>query len=240
MKRGHPQFDLGQTDGKNFQCLVVMPATGKICGQRFKCPPGRTSGSFKITQALGHIKAQMHIGTRARTKANATANEKASTAVQQSLHNSFAAGTKTTCKFQTEQLHTQAMWYIYSIHVVSKQMFRECPFKDMLNAQNSEAHIICPKQLIHYVRSEHNLFKQFVSEALTMAAMETKGNSDRHAQATHDGVTLKDKRKYQALGINLSVMYRNWTTALAFVKCPDGTSKGVASLYLKTCPRTFR
>jgi hypothetical protein len=83
----------------------------------------------------------------------------------------------------------------------------------MLNAQNSEAHIICPKQLIHYVRSEHNLFKQFVSEALTMAVMETKGN--RHAQATHDGVTLKDKRKYQALGINFSVMYRNWTIALA-------------------------
>ena len=121
MKRGHPQFDLGQTDGKNFQCLVVMPATGKICGQRFKCSPSRTAGSFIISQALGHIKAQMHIGKRAHTKANATANEKASTAVQQSLHNSFAAGdlagTKTTCKSQTEQLYTQAQWYIYSTHV---------------------------------------------------------------------------------------------------------------------------
>jgi hypothetical protein len=111
-------------------------------------------------------------------------------------------------------------------------MFRECPFKGMLKAQNSEAHIINPTQLIQYVRCEHDLFKKFVSEALMMAAMETKGN--RHAQATHDGVTLKDKRKYQALGLNFSLMYRNWTIALGFVKCADGTSKGVASLYLKT------
>ena len=232
MKRGHPQFDMGQTDGKNFQCLVVMPKTGKICGQLFKCKPGRTTGSFIISQALGHIKAQIHLGTRAHTKANATAHQKASTAVQQSLTNSFAAGTKTTSKSQTEQLYTQAQWYIYSTHVVSKQMFRECPFKGMLKAQNSEAHIINPTQLIHYVRCEHDLFKKFVSEALMMAAMETKGN--RHAQATHDGVTLKDKRKYQALGLNFSLMYRNWTIALGFVKCADGTSKGVASLYLKT------
>jgi hypothetical protein len=120
MKRPHPQFDKGQTDGKNFQCLVVMPKTGKICGQLFKCKPGKTTGSFIISQALGHIKAQIHLGTRAHTKANAAANQKASTAVQQSLHRSFAAGTTTTCKSQTEQLHTQAQWYIYSTHVVSK------------------------------------------------------------------------------------------------------------------------
>ena len=72
---------------------------------------------YGFESGLGHIKAQIHLGTRAHTKANAAANQKASTAVQQSLHRSFAAGTTTTCKSQTEQLYTQAQWYIYSTHV---------------------------------------------------------------------------------------------------------------------------
>jgi hypothetical protein len=134
-----------------------------------------------------------------------------------------------TCKSEEEQLHSQAMWYIYADHIVTKSAFSNPFFKTMMTDQNSDARVVSEKQLIYYVRGEFTLFQKFLGESLTIAALETKGN--RHAQATHDGVTLTDKRKYQALGLNYSFMCRNWTAAIGFQRCSDGTNMGVAELY---------
>ena len=59
--------------------------------------------------------------------------------------------------------------------------------------------------------------------------MDMRGN--RHAQAQHDGVTLKDHCKYQSLALNFSLEDTNWTVAFAFCKCHDGTNQGVAKLF---------
>jgi hypothetical protein len=185
-----------------------------------------------MSQALGHLKAQVHIGTCAHTRAHQTAQRKVNHTVQLSLTDSFRKGMSSTCKSEQEQLHSQAMWYVYSDHVVSKSTFSNPFFNTMMTDQNSDACVASDKQLIYYVRAEYAQFQKFLAESLTIAALETKGN--RHAQATHDGVTLKDKRKYQALGLNFSFLCRNWTVAIGFERCNDGTNKGVADLYCTT------
>jgi hypothetical protein len=64
LKNPHPSWNASTSDGKNFQCLVVIPATGKIYGQRIKCAAGKQNNEFRMTQALGHLKAQIHVGTK--------------------------------------------------------------------------------------------------------------------------------------------------------------------------------
>jgi hypothetical protein len=107
-----------------------------------------------MTQALGHLKAQSHVGTFAHDKAHETAQRKVSKTVQLSLANSFRKGMSSTCKSQEEQLHSQAMWYIYyADHVVTKSAFSNPFFKAMMTDQNSDACVVSEEQLIYYVRS---------------------------------------------------------------------------------------
>jgi hypothetical protein len=106
-----------------------------------------------MTQALGHLKAQSHVGTFAHDKAHETAQRKVSKTVQLSLANSFRKGMSSTCKSQEEQLHSQAMWYIYADHVVTKSAFSNPFFKAMMRDQNSDACVVSEEQLIYYVRS---------------------------------------------------------------------------------------
>ena len=37
IKDPHPQWNASTSDGKNFQCLVVLPGTNKICGTSLAC-----------------------------------------------------------------------------------------------------------------------------------------------------------------------------------------------------------
>ena len=70
---------------------------------------------------------------------------------------------------EAEQKLTQARWYIYCWHVVSKLTSTDQHFRQMLYAQNKDAKIINIKELIYWVEAEFDLFCEFLREAFSCA-----------------------------------------------------------------------
>jgi hypothetical protein len=102
----------------------------------------------------------------------------------------------------------------------------------MIHSQNNRGKIIVESDISSYADAEYARFCNLLNRALIKANMDMRGN--RHAQAQHDGVALKDHCKYQSLALNFSLEDTNWTAAFAFCKSAmmhDGTNQGVAQLF---------
>eukprot|EP00854_Cymbomonas_tetramitiformis_P031186 gene31186-39149_t len=85
---------------------------------------------------------------------------------------------------------------------VSKREFESKYFKNMLREQGGEGMdtpILKVKDLLLYVRAEFDVFLFFLRFMIQCKHDLAKGN--RFAQALHDGGTLVNKRKYQAIGL---------------------------------------
>lgn len=97
-------------------------------------------------------------------------------------------------------LTSQARWYMYSKMHISKQEFESIEFREMQREQAGGVSILLSRrQLTEYVRAEFRIFVKFLQFIIAQKMVQAKGNP--FAQGVHDGGTLANHQKYQALGI---------------------------------------
>ena len=95
--------------------------------------------------------------------------------------------------------------------------------------------ILSRKGLIKWVRAEFAVFLIYLRYVLRCKHKQAKGN--QFAQGIHDGGTLDNKQKYQALGLQFidELWRRNWVICIAMTPCFDGTDAAVAKLLDEKC-----
>ena len=83
---------------------------------------------------------------------------------------------------------------------------------------------------LQYTTSEFELFKSCLNKELEPMVQESKGNE--FCQIIHDGVTLGNKNKHQALGIQFTnrKSHCNHVVALGFQKVRNTTTDTVSNL----------
>lgn len=64
-----------------------------------------------------------------------------------------------------------------------------------------------------------------------LAKLDNYHSQNPFAQAQHDGVTLADGDKYQALGVQFIFESINWNICFGFVACSGGSAPKVAKLF---------
>jgi hypothetical protein len=84
-------------------------------------------------------------------------------------------------------------------------------------------------ELISWVEMEWNLFLIYLK--FVLAELDTYHSQNPFAQAQHDGVTLADGDKYQALGVQFIFDQTNWNICFGFVACSGGSAPKVAKLF---------
>ena len=94
----------------------------------------------------------------------------------------------------------------------------------------SDSVILNRDQLVKHVRAEFNAFLHFLKLILNEKVLQSKGN--QFAQLIHDGGTLKNKKKYQGMGIQfMDPRWRcNHVICTGFSRSFDGSDVGVAAL----------
>ena len=83
---------------------------------------------------------------------------------------------------------------------------------------------------LQYTSSESKMFKSCLNKGLEPMVQESKGNA--FCQIIHDGLTLGNKSKYQASGIQFtnSKFHCNHVVALGFQKVQNITTNKVSNL----------
>ena len=132
-----------------------------------------------------------------------------------------------------KQYTYQARWYVYSSMTISKREFESKYFKEMLSkmcAKQADANILTVRMLKQYVRAEFNVFLLFFNFIIKQKHTQAKGN--KFGQLIHDGGTLKNKKKFQAFGIQFvdSHWLGNMVICFGFLRCYDSTDAAVATL----------
>jgi len=143
--------------------------------------------------------------------------------------------------FDTQSYHNRALcaqshFFLYSKSSIPIAMFEDPLFKNMLEAMIPPSCIIDKPPILNrfgaanYAASEFNLFKTCIHNELKPMLEESKGNT--FCQLIHDGVTLSNKSKYQAFGIQFTNRkFRcNHVVALGFRKVANSTTVTVAEL----------
>ena len=98
---------------------------------------------------------------------------------------------------------------------------------------NAKVPILDSKQIKHYIEAEYMLFQNRLSKMISNQVAEAKGNA--FCQLISDAVTIVDRNKYQAFGLQLTHMqFRcNHVVAIGFKKCTDNTAASVSELSKK-------
>jgi hypothetical protein len=136
------------------------------------------------------------------------------------------------------QLTAQAHWYLYSTMHISKSEFESEPFIEMLQAMTGKGSkgtpVLSIAALKQYVRAEFAFMIDLIQTAIAQKFAQAKGNP--FAQGIHDGGTLANKKKYQAMGIQfVDILWRcNHVLCIGLKRSSDNTDKGVAALFDKT------
>lgn len=130
-------------------------------------------------------------------------------------------------------LTAQAQWYLYSSMRVSKCEFENVFLKAMLKAVGGgeSTAILTIDNLKNYVKAEWGVFKLFLKFIMKTKAEEALGNT--FAQAIHDGGTLTNKKKFQALAIQFVApeWKKNMVVTLGLVPCNKSRDEDVARLW---------
>lgn len=84
-------------------------------------------------------------------------------------------------------------------------------------------------ELNSWVEMEWNLFLLYLK--FVLAKLDDYHSQNPFAQAQHDGVTLADGDKYQALGVQFIFESINWNICFGFVACSGGSAPKVAKLF---------
>jgi len=133
-------------------------------------------------------------------------------------------------------LTSQARWYIYSKMHISKQEFESPEFREMLREQAGGAVVhLSQGQLKEYVRAEFRIFVRFLPFIISEKMVHAKGNA--FAQGIHDGGTLTNHQKYQALGIQFipTLSDVNFVVCVGLQRSLSSTNTIVAELFKDVC-----
>ena len=96
----------------------------------------------------------------------------------------------------------QARWVVYSRQLISFAAFDDEYFKDMLRAVGGAGAAILTKELLKkYIEAEFAIFLICLKLICTLKMVQSHGTPS--VQAIHDGGTAANKKKYQALAIQL-------------------------------------
>jgi hypothetical protein len=124
------------------------------------------------------------------------------------------------------------MWYIYGETRVSKRTFEDFFFRDILITQNPQASFLQRNNIKYHVAAEMLLFQVAFSWMMERLHRDFEGNP--FAQGMHDGVTLSNKKCYQAMGAQQIFRGVSYTLAFGFRHLRGHWSKMVADEFEKT------
>ena len=134
-------------------------------------------------------------------------------------------------------MNSQCQWYIYSSMKVSKSEFDSIWFKNMLKevGDGEKTAIMTQTLMKQYIASEWAVFIIFLKMIINLKFEEALGNA--FAQALHDGGTLDNKKKYQALALQLIApgFKKNLVVTLGFVRSSHNKDSEVAALIDEIC-----
>ena len=99
---------------------------------------------------------------------------------------------------EQQELSSQAAWYVYAKMHVSKSAFEDPYWKNMLTTAGATS-LLTAAQLDSWVEAEFEVFILFLRHILSLKVEQAQGNA--FAQFIHDGGTLKNHKKYQALAM---------------------------------------
>jgi len=141
-----------------------------------------------------------------------------------------------TQSYHDRALCAQAHFFLYSKSSIPVSMFDDPLFKEMLKAmipptcQVDKPPLLNNFGALQYTTSEFELFKSCLNKELEPMVLESKGNA--FCQIIHDGVTLSNKSKYQAFGIQFTnrKFHCNHVVALGFQKVKNSTGDTVSNL----------
>ena len=96
----------------------------------------------------------------------------------------------------------QARWVVYSRQSISLSAFEDEYFKDMMRAVGGGGAAILTKEMLKkYIVAEFAIFIACLQLICTLKMVQSHGTPS--VQAIHDGGTAANKKKYQALAIQL-------------------------------------
>ena len=126
----------------------------------------------------------------------------------------------------------QARWVVYSRQLISFAAFDDEYFKDMLRAVGGAGAAILTKELLKkYIEAEFAIFLICLKLICTLKMVQSHGTPS--VQAVHDGATAANKKKYQALAVQLvdPRWKRNLVICVGFVAALLSTAPDVAALF---------
>jgi len=144
-----------------------------------------------------------------------------------------------TQSYHNIALCAQAHFFLYSKSSIPISMFADPLFKEMLkvmippSTQVEDSPLLNMFGALEYTISEFELFKSCLNKELEPMVKDIKGNA--FYQLMYDGVTLGNKSKYQAFGIQFTnrKFHYNRVVALGFQKVRNSTNNTVIKLRIE-------
>ena len=235
--------------------------TGDYCNELFRLPVNSRSGShtvYQTSKVSNHNKNGSHkymyqhgpfslSGEHALSRVNRKRQLSLESMLEFGVTEAVgaerdaSAPARKSLKSEDRQRAAQAHFYIYSTQVISKETLRDPMFIKLMQVMGtckrahreggvSEPAILNVKKLYEFVEAEYAVFQQYL--ALVMARKIEMSRGAAFAQMVHDGGTLRNHWKHQALGIQLvdPLWQANLVICLGLVPCLDGTAPAVADI----------
>ena len=141
-----------------------------------------------------------------------------------------------TQSYHNRALCAQSHLFLYSKSFVPVSIFNDPLFKEILKAMIPLSFKVDKPPLLNifsalqYTTLEFEVFKSCLNKELEPMVQESKGNT--FFQIIHDGVTLGNKSRYQAFGIQFTnrKFHCNHVVALGFKKVRNSTTDTVSNL----------
>mmetsp|Transcript_11131 Transcript_11131/g.25678 ORF Transcript_11131/g.25678 Transcript_11131/m.25678 type:complete len:312 (-) Transcript_11131:316-1251(-) len=174
-----------------------------------------TPGSWLTTKGIDHLREAHPIESRLGRMYAERAKEKETAIINQQLAYGMAGpdgkskvGSTFTLTKKERSLSAQAQWFTYSTMQISKSEFDSPWFKNMLQevGDGEKTAILSKEMLSRNVRAEFEVFLIFLKLIISSCLSISMGNP--FAMGLHDGGTLANKKKFQALA--LQFIAPNW------------------------------
>lgn len=184
-------------DSEGFTHVCIYPlgvgedGKQRFCNYKIKLHKNKLTGSWINSIAKSHVETvhpESTPGTMAKRAKEAIQSKK-----EEIMQNStFMLSVKDAA------LASQARYYVYSTCAVSKNTF-ECEFFVAMLRQHGHNSKLSRKNLANWVRAEFEVFRKFLRFFIELKWKESRGNI--FCQIQHDGATIANKKKYEAVGL---------------------------------------
>lgn len=228
-------------EGKTHVCVAPVP--GGVCNMPLKL--SKKAGRWSTSHGLPHY-GKYHPETKPGKEYNDRQQKSHEERVQVQLLYEHPTKGKASLdsgaplaaafadfKLRPEQraLSTQAMFVVYGNCYISERTLEDVYYRDMLGGTSPEgcAAYLSIKGLTKFIDAEWECFVVLYKFALGECTEEARGNA--FAQFIHDGGTLKNGKKYQALATQFidSKFLANLTVCFGFPRVTSSTDIETAS-----------